>query len=98
MSDSATQAHTFFDEVARTRKVWTIRDDGGYPVPRASLGMPARPFWSSLSRVNRILKAVPAYRRFAPEEVSWEAFRDTWVPSLERDGLHVGVNWGGKFA
>ncbi len=33
---SASQAAAFYREVARTRKVWTVRDAGGYPAPENS--------------------------------------------------------------
>jgi hypothetical protein len=56
------------------------------------------PFWSSRSRVERIIETVPAYRGFSPHRLSWEEFRDAWVPGLERDGILVGVNWSGERA
>jgi hypothetical protein len=61
-------------------------------------GRRAQPFWSTLSRVERIIKSVPAYSGFAPEEIPWEMFCLAWVPDLTRDGLLVGVNWSGKHA
>ena len=41
-------------------------------------------------------KAAPAYAEFEPVEISWQEFRDKWLPELERDGLLVGVNWSGS--
>ncbi|HTS83247.1 MAG TPA: DUF2750 domain-containing protein, partial [Myxococcaceae bacterium] len=49
----------------------------------------------SVERVRRILERAPAYRGFELEEISWESFRDSWLPGLERDGLLVGVNLSG---
>jgi hypothetical protein len=51
-----------------------------------------------LSRVERIIKIVPAYGIFEPVEVSWEEFLEVWVPDLKADGVKVGVNWSGKGA
>ncbi len=98
MSTAAAQATAFYRDVARTRRVWTIRDAGGFPAPKNSRGVRAQPFWSSLSRVERIIKNVPAYRGFQPVELAWEEFRDHWLPRLEGDGLEIGVNWSGKDA
>jgi len=56
------------------------------------------PFWSSLARVRKIIKTVPAYANFRPVEVSWEAFRDIWLSELAAEGLLVGVNWSGSRA
>jgi len=98
MSQAASQAWAFYREVADTRVVWTVRDEGGFPAPMTSSGKHAQPFWSSRSRVERIIKTVPAYSGFEPHEVSWEDFCSTWVPDLVEDGLLVGVNWSGKRA
>jgi hypothetical protein len=98
MSQAASQAAAFYREVAKTRKVWTIRDAGGYPAPKGTDGKRAQPFWSSRSRVERIIETVPAYAGFSPDEISWEKFCSNWVPGLTRDGLLVGVNWSGKRA
>lgn len=98
MSVAASQAWAFYREVARKRTVWTICDTGGYPAPKAPDGERAMPFWSSRSRVERIIRNVPAYAGFEPVEIAWEEFRDRWVPGLTADGLLVGVNWSGQWA
>jgi hypothetical protein len=63
-----------------------------------SSGKRAQPFWSSQSRVERIVKTVAAYSGFEPYEVSWGDFCKNWVPQLIKDDLLVGVNWSGKRA
>ena len=98
MSASASQAAAFYRDVAATRRVWTIRDAGGYPAPKGAGGVRAQPFWSSRSRAERIIRTVPAYAGFTPEELSWEEFRDRWLPLLERERMAVGVNWSGATA
>ena len=95
MSQAASQAWAFYRDVAKNRKVWTIRDAGGFPAPKASDGSRAQPFWSSLSRVQRIIKTAPAYTGFQPHEISWEDFCAKWVPGLSKDSIKVGVNWSG---
>jgi len=98
VSQAASQYAAFWRDVKRSRKVWTVRDDNGYPAPRTRTGQRAMPFWSTLSRVQRIIKTVSAYRQFNPEELSWETFRDKWLPELEANGCLVGVNWSGRKA
>ena len=56
------------------------------------------PFWSTLSRVQRINCCVPAYKHFEPLELSWDEMRDIWLPDLKKSGILVGVNWSGKQA
>jgi hypothetical protein len=98
MGQSASQAHAFYREVAKNRLVWTCRDDEGFPQPKTSFGGRAQPFWSSLSRVQRIIKTVPAYGTFVPYELTWDEFVNQWVSDLKGWGVKVGVNWSGKGA
>jgi hypothetical protein len=98
MSQAASQAWAFYREVARTGVLWTLRDHGGFPAPLTPDGKRAQPFWSSLSRVRRIIKNVPAYKGFEPYEISWSQFVAEWVPSLMHGGLLAGVNWSGPYA
>lgn len=97
MSQAAAQAAEFYREVARSGRVWTLRDDGGYPSPLTPNGR-AMPFWSSRARVERIIATVPAYHGHQPVEIAWTDFRDRWLPGLERDGLLVGIEWSGPRA
>ena len=98
MSQAASQAWAFYREVARTRVVWTVHDEGGFPGPMTSDGKRAQPFWSSRSRVERIIKTVPAYSGFEPFEIAGDEFCRKWVPGLTKDGILCGVNWSGKRA
>jgi hypothetical protein len=98
MSQAGSQAWAFYREVAKSRVVWTVRDDQGYPAPMTSSGQRAQPFWSSRSRVEKIIATVPAYAIFRPDEISWEDFCAKWVPDFERDGMLVGLNWSGPRA
>ncbi|MDH5178051.1 MAG: DUF2750 domain-containing protein [Gammaproteobacteria bacterium] len=98
MTQSASQASAFYKEVASTRIVWTIRDAGGFPAPLNSDGKRSQPFWSSLSRVKKIIQNVDAYSNFEPVKIQWDAFSERWVPGLKSDGILVGVNWSGNRA
>ncbi len=61
-------------------------------------GKRSQPFWSSRSRVEQIIKTIPAYSEFEPYQISWEDFCAKWVPGLTKDSILVGVNWSGKRA
>jgi len=98
MSTAGIHAHAFYKGVATERKVWTIKDSGGFPAPKTSDGRRSQPFWSSLSRVEKIIQTVPAYSGFETHEISWETFKDKWIPGLTRDKLLMGLNWSGKAA
>jgi hypothetical protein len=98
VSQAASQATAFYRDVARNHKMWTIRDEQGFPAPKTSDGTRAQPFWSSLSRAQRIVETVPAYKGMWPVEISWAEFCDKWLTELERDGQKVGLNWSGPKA
>ena len=98
MTQASSQAWAFYRDVAKNRKMWTIYDSGGYPAPLTSEGRRAQPFWSSITRAQRIIKTVPAYAGFTTEEITWETFCKTIVPDLTNDGLLVGINWSGPRA
>lgn len=98
MSNAASHAHAFYRQVAQEKKVWTVKDASGFPAPMNSERKRAQPFWSSLSRVELIRKSVPAYAGFESHEISWETFRDRWLPGLKKDGILIGVNWSGDRA
>lgn len=98
MSQAASQAAAFYRQSVENDAVWTVRDEGGYPAPENREGRRAQPFWSSRTRVERIIETVPAYSGFEPEEIPLADFLDNWLPDLERDGLLIGVNWSGPSA
>jgi hypothetical protein len=97
VSQSASQAAAFRRDVVSKGIVWTIEDDGGIPAPMRH-GQRAMPFWSSHSRVERIIARVDAYAGMRPRELSLEEFETNWLPDLERDGFRCGVNWSGDHA
>lgn len=98
MGQSASQAGAFYKQVAEIGKLWTCKDDDGIPAPLKSNGRRSMPFWSSISRIEKIIKTVPAYSDFEPHELTWQSFKEDWVPGLKKDGLLIGVNWSGKNA
>jgi hypothetical protein len=98
MSASASQATAFYRQVAKNKKVWTIRDANGLPAPKGTDGIRTQPFWSSQSRAEMIIKRAPAYAGFKPVEISWIDFTSRWIPGLSKDGFNIGINWAGSRA
>lgn len=98
MRQSSAQYHAFIKEVLEYQKVWTIKDDQGFPSSTNSNGETAMPFWSLESRVEKILENVRDYRDFRVKEITLDDFLNNWLTGLEADGLYVGVNWSGKSA
>lgn len=98
MTQAGSQAHAFYKDVRLSKSVWTVRDAGGFPATKTASGKRAQPFWSSRTRVERIIRTVRAYAGFEPHEISLEDFLASWLPTLERDGILVGVNWSGPKA
>lgn len=97
MSVSAAQTAAFFHEIVANKQVWTLRDDKGVPTSTNS-GITSMPFWSRESRARKVAGAVAAYRGFQPHPLSLEEFTSRWLPGMEKDGVHVGINWSGKSA
>jgi hypothetical protein len=56
------------------------------------------PFWSTWSRARRVVAQAPAYREFEIVAIPMAEWIERWLPSLERDGLLVGINWAGAEA
>jgi hypothetical protein len=98
MSTAAIHAAAFIKELINNKSVWTVRDEVGFPAPKNPSGERAQPFWSSLSRVQLIIKNVPAYSKFTPYEINLDDFMTKWLPGLNKDGIKVGVNWSGQRA
>ena len=98
MTVSAAHASAFFSEATSHGAVFAIRDTEGFPAPVNGDGDRAMPFWSRRSRAKRVIDAVPAYAVFEVVELPIAVFVSRWLPSLERDGLQVGLNWSGPEA
>lgn len=98
MSFASAHAAVLYQEVAKSRRLWTVRDEGGFPAPLNGEGKRAQPFWSSKSRVEKVIAAIPAYAGFEPFVLELDTFIEQWVPGLTKDDILVGVNWTGSSA
>jgi hypothetical protein len=98
ISQSSVQWGAFVAETIKNKKVWTIRDKEGFPTSTNQDGECSMPSWSSATRAKKIIENVPAYSNFVPHEISLHDFMEKWLIGLDKDGLFVGVNWGGTRA
>lgn len=64
----------------------------------AEMGIGGCPFGSKRSRADKIVGSVSAYAGMSPIGLSYDDWRDNWLPDLERNGILVGLNWSGKRA
>ena len=94
MTQAASQASKFYEEVVASRSVFTLLDDGDFLVFPIK-GLDVVPFWSTASRIARVQKNHPRYRPFACDKIELEAFLERTLPDLKVEGIHVGVNWSG---
>jgi hypothetical protein len=97
MSQSASQAAAFRKDILESGKVFTLEDDGGHPAPETAEGRRAMPFWSTRSRVEKIIATVEAYAGFRVAEWTLEEFEEE-LANLEDAEMLVGVNWSGSSA
>ena len=89
---------SFYREVARSLKLWTLCDSDGFLAQDNPTGAISIPFWSSLMRVHHIIELVSQYKYLQPIDVNWYDFSNIWIPGLSHDSLLVGINWCGKNA
>lgn len=98
MSLSGAHKAAFRREVPREGRVFTIRDEGGFPIPADADGNRTLPFWSKSSRAERVIGQVAAYRGFEVVEIDLDDWLARWLPGLHRNGYLVGINWSGSRA
>ena len=94
MSQAASQARAFYEEVASGGSAFTVLDHGNFLVFPVR-GVEVVPFWSSRARVVRVQKDHAKYRAFDCDEIELDALLARTLPDLAREGIHIGVNWSG---
>ena len=94
MSIAALQYDKFKEQAVREGHVFTFTAKGEYPVFKIA-GSEAIPFWSSRSRLEKIQRGYPKYKRYEIKEMSLSAFLE-WIPELDKGEVRIGANWSGK--
>lgn len=59
LTQSAAQWDAFMKETVKNRKVWTIKDEDGFPTSTNIDGKTSMPFWSLRSRAEKVIENVP---------------------------------------
>ncbi|WP_312473351.1 DUF2750 domain-containing protein [Neobacillus sp.] len=86
---------SFFEELEKQQKVWTIENEQGVPTATNMDGQSLLPFWSSKPGAVKIIASVQVYREYKPIEILLDDFLN-WLKELEDDGIMIGINWRGK--
>jgi hypothetical protein len=94
MSTAALHASAFYAEVAAHGAVFTLLEEGSFPVLRVG-GSDVVPFWSSRSRAERVRQDHPKYANYAVDEITLTDFLAKTLALLEEERIRVGVNWSG---
>ncbi len=95
MSNAASNASAFYEQVVKDGSVFTVLDDDSFLVFLVR-GTEVIPFWSSRYRVKKVQSSHPKYARFPISEIPLTEFLDKTLAQLEEENIHVGVNWSGK--
>ena len=93
MTVAAAQYHDFARQVSAGGGVHTFVSNGEYLVFNID-GREVVPFWSSSSRLDRVVAMHPKYAAYERQVMPLSEFLD-WLPELEAQGIHIGVNWSG---
>jgi hypothetical protein len=94
MSAAASQAASFYRDAAQHRRVFTLLKDESFAVFQVR-DQEVIPFWSTRSRVERVQKDHAQYREYVIDEIPLARFFEATLTDLEREHIHVGVNWSG---
>jgi hypothetical protein len=73
--------------------MWALLDQSGQPVGIQRKGATYRLFWSTQFRLRRALTNHPSYANYVATKVSWQRFRDEWIPEMERNRELASMDW-----
>jgi hypothetical protein len=94
VSQAASQASIFFEQVARERRAFAFLADGEHIILPMAQGEVV-PLWSSRSRAEKIHRLHPKYKDFAVHEIPLDTVLGELLPRLEAEVIRVGANWSG---
>ncbi len=88
------QCAKFAEQVAVDGRVFSFIEPAGFLVFKID-GHDVVPVWSSSSRLQRIQKEHPKYRKYEATSMTLAEFL-AWLRELEDQKIRLGVNWAGK--
>ena len=83
----------FWREVARSQCIWALLDQSGQLAAIIRKGKTCRLLWSTQYRLKRALTNHPEYANYTETRLSWQQFRDQWIPKIERNGELIAMDW-----
>jgi hypothetical protein len=84
---------TFWREVARSQCIWALLDQSGQAVGIVRKGKTYRLLWSTPFRLRRALTSNPEYASYTEMKLTWQQFRDEWLPEIERNREGIAMDW-----
>lgn len=94
MTIAAAQYAAFTKEVIDRGEVFTFTKSGEFLVFKVG-GTDVVPFWSTRTRLAAVRRNHPKYVALQIHQISSKDFY-AWLPELEQQQVHIGVNWSGK--
>jgi uncharacterized protein DUF2750 len=83
---------TFWREVAQSQCMWTLVDRSGQAIGIVRKGTTYRLLWSTSFRLRRALANNPEYADYVEMKLSWQQFRNQWMPMIERNGELIAMD------
>ena len=91
------QVAAFCRDVYKTKLLWTIEfEDGALLQWFEDDGSQVLPFWSSESRVTKVIKLLKDFDGGVPASIELDEFEADWVQDLVESNIRIGPNWAGE--
>ncbi|WP_039978439.1 DUF2750 domain-containing protein [Shewanella decolorationis] len=91
------QVAAFCREVYKTKLLWTIEfEDGSLLQWFEEDGSQVLPFWSSESRVTKVIELLKDFDSGVPTSIEFDEFEAEWVLDLVASNIRIGPNWTGE--
>jgi hypothetical protein len=91
------QVAAFCKDVYQMKLLWTVEfEDGSILQWFEDDGSQVLPFWSSESRVKKVIKLLEDFDGGLPASIELDEFEADWVQDLVDSNIRIGPNWAGE--
>jgi hypothetical protein len=91
------QVAAFCRDVYQMKLLWTVEfEDGSILQWFEDDGSQVLPFWSSESRVKKVIKLLEDFDGGLPASIELDEFEADWVQDLVDSNIRIGPNWAGE--